>query len=105
MRIVFFGDMNTYGRTFQRCRALKELGHDVDELSFVPLGHQPGVSRGPGLLYRVMNKFGYPSDATGLNKALPGNGRWPDRHRATQPIHARTRCDIGPYEKQLLARG
>ncbi len=70
MRILFVGDLNEYTRSFQRYRAMRELGHDVTALSFVPDNTAPGLTPPPGILVRVRHHLGYPADETGINGDL-----------------------------------
>ena len=58
MKILFIGSLNDYARSFQRHRAMKELGYDVDALSYEVDGLQPGVSHAPSLSARVLSKLG-----------------------------------------------
>ena len=55
MKILFIGSLNDYARSFQRHRAMKELGYDVDALSYEVDGLQPGVSHAPSLSARVLS--------------------------------------------------
>ncbi len=70
MNILFVGDLNEHTRSFQRFRALKELGHEVMGLSFVPIGFKPGISKSDSIIDRVCNKLGYPLDKMGVNKKI-----------------------------------
>lgn len=68
-RILFVGDLNEYGRCFQRCETLKELGHEVVSLSHVPVPFFPGKEK-LSLLSRILWKLGFPKDRTGVNSAI-----------------------------------
>lgn len=68
--MLFIGDLNPHTRTYQRYRALQDLGHQVVGLSFTPDGYQPGVSLQPSLLERVRYKLGYPTDPVDVNRKL-----------------------------------
>jgi hypothetical protein len=59
-KILFIGDLNTYGRGYQRYRTLKEMGHDVVAYShtFVSL---PEKIKPPTLLYRIFWKLRFAS--------------------------------------------
>lgn len=58
------------GQTRQRYNAIKELGYDVKIISDVSLGFNPGISKGPNLSYRILNKLGYPLDTEKLNSQV-----------------------------------
>lgn len=68
-RILFIGDMNTYGRGFQRYRTLKEMGHDVVAFSHTWVS-SPGRIENPSLLYRIFWKLKIPLDTTRVNKKI-----------------------------------
>jgi spore maturation protein CgeB len=80
MKILFVGDLNEYGRSFQRFKALKRLGHIVEVVSTVPLGEVPGVSQKLSLNERVRHKLGRHLDKTGINSRLGEEIErfWPD---------------------------
>jgi hypothetical protein len=72
-KILFIGDLNEYGRSYQRFRALKDLGYRVIGLSFVQIGYYPGITDNIigfeiKLLKRIFNKLGYPFDSLNINK-------------------------------------
>lgn len=69
MKILFVGDLNEYGRSFQRYRTLKELGHEVLGLSHTPVPFRPGIDKS-NLLERVMWKLSLPPDLTSVNKKI-----------------------------------
>lgn len=68
-RILFIGDLNEYGRGYQRYRTLKEMGHDVVAHShtFVSV---PGKIQPPTLLYRLFWKLRLPLDDMKVNAIL-----------------------------------
>lgn len=68
MRILFLGELEDYARSYQRFRALSDLGHQVTGLSMVPAGHRP-VGKGP-LIQRVFGKLGRPLDPARVNRGL-----------------------------------
>jgi hypothetical protein len=68
-KILFVGDMNEWGRTAQRARALIRLGHAVTSVSTVRMPHREGID-GQRLLEKALWKLGIPRDATGANRAL-----------------------------------
>lgn len=70
LKILFVGDLNKHARSFQRFRALKELGHDVTGLSFVPIGYIPGISEKLTYRERIAHKLGYPLDTMGINSKI-----------------------------------
>lgn len=70
MKILFVGDLNEYGRSFQRFKAFKELGHEINGLSFVPIGYKPGISKASPISDRICYKLGYPLDRLGVNKKM-----------------------------------
>lgn len=67
--ILFVGDLNEYGRSFQRYRTMKELGHEVLGLSHTPVPFRPGIDKS-SLLERVMWKLAIPPDLTLVNKKI-----------------------------------
>jgi len=67
MRILFVGNLNSYARSFQRYRALRDLGHEVTGLSYMPDDRTPGVSGEPSLWTQLCGKLGYPRDVTNIN--------------------------------------
>jgi spore maturation protein CgeB len=69
MRILFIGDLNEYGRSFQRYRTLKELGHEVVGLSHTPVPFRPGIDKS-NLLERIMWKLKLPLDLTLVNRKI-----------------------------------
>jgi len=69
MRILFVGDLNEYGRSFQRNETLKELGHNIYALSHVPVPFFGGRDK-PPLFSRILWKFGLPYDMTGINRKV-----------------------------------
>jgi spore maturation protein CgeB len=69
-RILYIGDLNEYGRCFQRYRALLDLNYKVTGLSFVTEGDVPGISKAPNIFFRIANKIGYPPDETHINKKI-----------------------------------
>ncbi len=103
MRILFVGDLNPLGRTYQRLRALKELGHDV-----VAHPTEPGdlaVDQRPPPVRRVLWHLGFPPDLTKVNKTIvlqvekhrpevlwieKGNTVWPRTLRAVKNLSPTT---------------
>ncbi len=68
-RILFVGDLGPYCRTYQRFRALKELGYEVEGVTITPVDEVPGVSR-PKFWARVFHKLDRPLDRTGANAKM-----------------------------------
>jgi len=68
-KILFIGDLNTYGRGYQRYRTLKEMGHDVVAFSHTKVS-LPGCIESPSLLYRIFWKLRIPLDVTHVNKQI-----------------------------------
>jgi hypothetical protein len=70
MRILFIGDLNEYGRSFQRYRNLKELGHEVMGLSHTLLSSEAGSDKKEKFIDRVFWRLRIPPDITGVNKLM-----------------------------------
>jgi spore maturation protein CgeB len=70
MKILFVGDLSSYARAKQRYVAMKDMGHDVQSLSWVPLETDLSLSK-PPLWERIRRKLGYPIDLVNLNQSLP----------------------------------
>lgn len=68
-RIFFIGDLNTYGRGYQRYRTLIEMGHDVVAYSHTFVS-SPETIQSPTLLYRIFWKLRLPLDDMGINSVL-----------------------------------
>ena len=68
-RILFIGDLNEYGRGFQRSRTLREMGHDVVAHSHTFVS-APGKIQPPTLLYRIFWKLRLPLDDMKVNAIL-----------------------------------
>lgn len=60
--------MNRYARSRQRLEALKDLGHEVEGLSYLPLGTNINLS--VNLIDRIKNKLGFPLDLVEINTSL-----------------------------------
>ncbi|MCH8012625.1 MAG: glycosyltransferase family 1 protein [Candidatus Marinimicrobia bacterium] len=68
MKILFIGNLNKYTRSYQRFRAMVEMGYEVKGLSFEPIGTVAGITEDTRTLYqKVMNKLGHPLDITDVN--------------------------------------
>jgi len=68
-KILFIGDLNQYGRGYQRYQTLKEMGHDVVAYSHTYVS-EPNKIRPPTLLYKIFWKLRIPLDDMGVNFAL-----------------------------------
>jgi spore maturation protein CgeB len=68
-KILFIGDLNTYGRGYQRYRALKEMGHDIVAFSHTKVS-LPCHIESPSLSYRIFWKLRIPLDTTHINKQI-----------------------------------
>jgi spore maturation protein CgeB len=68
-RILFIGDLNEYGRGYQRYRTLREMGHDVVAHSHTFVS-ESGKIQPPALLFRIFWKLRLPLDYMGVNAAL-----------------------------------
>lgn len=68
-KILFIGDLNEYGRGFQRYRTLREMGHDVVAYSHTFVS-APGKIQPPTLLYRIFWKLRLPLDDMRVNAML-----------------------------------
>jgi spore maturation protein CgeB len=68
-KILFIGDLNTYGRGYQRYRTLKEMGHEVVAISHTKVS-LPGHIEGYSLIYRIFWKMRIPLDTTHVNKQI-----------------------------------
>lgn len=65
-KILFIGDLNEYGRGFQRYRTLKKMGHDVVAFSHTRVS-SPTHIESPSLLFRISWKLRIPFDTTKVN--------------------------------------
>jgi spore maturation protein CgeB len=103
MNILFFGDLSPLGRTYQRKRALEELGNSVTAHSLSPEGSF--YEKRPSLSYRVLWKVGFPPDLTQTNNTIlrkvqnghfdivwieKGNNVWPRTLRAAKEVSPTT---------------
>ena len=73
-RILFVGDLAPHCRTFQRYRALCDLGFDVRDVSSSPTGYVPGVTP-ESFWYKVFFKLRRPLDLTDANRKMVENAR------------------------------
>jgi len=68
MKIVIVGHFHPNTRSYQRKRALRELGHEVIECPSVPKSWE--LDHKPPLWSRVLTKVGFPPDLTRANKTI-----------------------------------
>ena len=67
--ILYIGDLNQYGRGYQRFITLKAMGHDVDAISHTYVS-KPNEIVKPTFLYRVFWKLRFPIDDMKVNSQL-----------------------------------
>ena len=68
-KILFIGDLNEYGRSFQRYRTLVELENKIEAFSTVPVPFAPGVDKA-SFFERLFWKLKLPIDLTNVNKKI-----------------------------------
>ena len=68
-KVLFIGDLNKYGRCFQRYKAFIDLGYSVDEISSVPISRQSDIKRS-SFFERLMWKLSLPLDLTSANRKI-----------------------------------
>lgn len=118
-RVLFIGDLNTYGRGYQRYRTLKEMGHDVVAFSHTKVS-APGRIESPSLPYRISWKLKIPFDTTRVNRKIhdtirsssfdvvwieKGNMIWPWTLRDIKKQAARTRLISFSEDDMYAAHG
>ena len=116
-RILFIGDLNTYGRGYKRYRTLIEMGHDVVAYSHTFVS-SPEKIQPPTLLYRIFWKLRLPLDDMGINSVLKleakqsnfdviwiekGNMIWPSTLASIKKISPETAL-ISCSEDDMYAR-
>lgn len=69
-RILFIGDLNSYGRSYQRYLALIAMEYKVTGLSFAVQNEGSGITNENNLWIRFRQKLGYPIDTTGINQKI-----------------------------------
>lgn len=69
IKILFVGDLNDYGRSFQRYRALISLGHNVVGLSHTPVPWRPAIDR-TSYFEKITWKLKIPVDLNSINKNI-----------------------------------
>jgi len=98
MRILFVGDLSSYARAKQRYLALKDLGHKLEGISWVPEETDLDANYQPSFWERFRRKVGYPLDLVNLNqKLLPAITKFkPDLFwiEKANTIWYSTYCDI-----------
>lgn len=65
--ILFVGDLNEFGRGYQRSRTLQNLGHEVVSLSHSVIFQSKKIEP-PSFISRVFTKLRIPLDEMGVNK-------------------------------------
>lgn len=68
-KILFVGDLNSYGRGYQRFRTLMEIGHLVTSITHTKISPQ-GIIEKPSFLFRFFNKIFLPLDNMNVNKKI-----------------------------------
>jgi len=68
-KILFIGDLNQYGRGYQRYRTLREMGHDVTAHSHTYVS-EPNKIQSPTLFYKIFWKLRIPIDDMEINLTL-----------------------------------
>lgn len=79
-RIVFVGDLNSYGRSYQRLRAMRDLGYSVIGISYSRQDFVPGIGGEPGVWSKILTKIGFPLDEAGVNTVIVSAVRDPQIH-------------------------
>jgi spore maturation protein CgeB len=69
-KILYVGDLNTHTRCFQRLRALRDLGCEVETVASLPNGRIAGIRGNDGFLFRLSSKLGVPYDRTSANRSI-----------------------------------
>jgi spore maturation protein CgeB len=67
MKILFIAELRAHARSKQRLLSLRDLGHEVKEMSTIP---NESYSHNPSIFERISFKLGYPVDLVDLNKKL-----------------------------------
>lgn len=70
MRILYVGDATPDTRCAQRADALRELGHELTWVPFVPVQADSGVVASSSVYARVRHRLGWPLDTEGANSAV-----------------------------------
>lgn len=68
MKILFVGDLNEYGRSFQRYKTLLKMGHDVLGISMFAISSSAGISSSP--VEKIFSKLKIPLDLTRANNKI-----------------------------------
>lgn len=68
-KILFIGDMNSYGRSYLRMKKLDQMGYIVTALTHTPVSHNHLIAS-PSLLYKITWKLGRPVDETKVNQFI-----------------------------------
>lgn len=102
--ILFVGDLNEYGRSLQRYKALIDLGHTVKGISTVPVPWRPIIDS--NLLEKITWKLRLPADISGANKKIINAVRqdkfeviWIEKGNTIKPKTLRLIKNISPFAK------
>jgi len=68
-KIVYIGNGNNYTRSFMRFKALKSLGYDILDKTFLPVT-KTGLIGKPKILTRILHRLRLHRDEVGVNKWL-----------------------------------
>ena len=69
MKILYIGDLNTYGRGYYRLLALQSLGHDVVSRSHTKVSPFGKIDK-PTFMFRVFSKLRIPQDDMRVNREI-----------------------------------
>ncbi len=69
IKVLFVGDLNTYGRGYQRMRSLQNICIKIDKISHSLISPE-GVIKRPNFITRVFQKFRLERDLVGVNKQI-----------------------------------
>lgn len=68
-KVLFVGDLNLYGRSFQRYKTFIDLGYEVHGISTVPVPFLPGINQS-SFFEKMMWKISLPLDLTAANRMI-----------------------------------
>jgi hypothetical protein len=68
VRILYIGELTPFTRCEQRLRTLRELGHEVRALSYLPVLDGPQDAQRLPIVPRVLNRVGVPLDLERVNE-------------------------------------
>jgi len=106
-KILFVGDLNRYGRGYQRYRMLKDMGHEVTAFSHTRVS-DPDFIEPPTLLFRIFWKLRIPFDTTHVNrdvietlKSSPFDVVWIEKGNSIRPRTLRRIRQLMPSAKLI----